>query len=178
MKREAILFFMENNIINIYFPKSKKELNEKIDTSLFFKYGEISNVEEFSNTIEKLIDNKKIISSIIKPDIIVLYNDITNSDLEYLYKIGLNPLNYNKIIFIKLSELIKDINKNEKIIYYDTNYYTIFKTKNKQSNIDNLEYEPLIIGNNQKDNLHFSKKDIIWQYFKTHFTNYKTYGIM
>lgn len=170
MKREAILFYMQNDKIYIYLSNVKKEIIEKLDTSLLFKYGEISNIKAFRNTIESIIDKNKLLGGILKPNIMVLYNDITNCDLKFLYEIGLEPFSYNKITFFALSELIKEISKNDNIIFFDKDYYTIFKNCKKIKNIDNLDFEPIIIGSNKENNLHYSGNDIIWNKFKTHFT--------
>ena len=80
MKREDILFYMQGGKINIYLVNSKKEIVKKVDTSPFFKFGNISNVEKFSDTIHSFIGELHI--GIMKPNLTVLYNDNTTSDIK------------------------------------------------------------------------------------------------
>ena len=161
---------MQNDKIYIKLSKCKNEIIEKVDTSLLFKYGEITDVKKFQSMIEDILNKERLLGGILKPDIIVLYNDVTNCDLKFLYEVGLEPFGYNKITFIELSKIVKQISKNNNIVFFDKNYFTIFKNNQKLENTEFLDFEPIIIGSNKEDNLHFSDNDLIWNYFKTHFT--------
>lgn len=170
MKREEVLFYLTTGKIQFYLVNSKKEIFVKLDTSLFFKFGEISDVNLCSDVISDIISKKKILNGILKPTITVLYNDNMYSDLKYLYKTALIPFNYNSIKFIGLNEIIKYIKDDKKVIVFDGDYYTYYKDGFKCKNIDNIDFEPILIGIKSEDNIHFSDQNLIWNTFKTHFT--------
>ena len=99
MKREEVLFYLSVDVIHIYLVHAQKEIIKEIDTSSFFKYGEISNVENCRKVIDDIIDDNLVITGFLKPLVIVLYNDITNCDLKELYKLVLYSFNYGVIKF-------------------------------------------------------------------------------
>ena len=165
MKREEILFYLSNGLVHLYFKNTKKEVIFDVDTSSFFKFGEISDVEKFQEEIEKIAE-KTFSGSILKPIVHVLYNDITYSDQKYLYKVGLSSFNYSNIKFYELSGLIRKIDKNKNILIFDKDYYTDIKNRCKLKNIDELENDPIIIGENDGKCTHFSDKNLIWNEFK------------
>ena len=170
MKRETILFSIMYNKIYIYLKNAKKEIINDIDVSFFFKCGEISDVEKFSNTIEEELNKKKILTGFLKPNICVLYNDITNSDLKYLYKVGLTPFNYEKIDFMPISNIIKMINDSDRVVWFDKNYYTIFKYGYKTKDKNNIDFAPIFIGKNNVKDTHYADNNIIWSTFISYFT--------
>lgn len=170
MKRETVLFYLTNGKIQIYLVNAKKEITVKTDTSLFFKFGEISDVSVCSDTIMDVINSKNILKGILKPSLKVLYNGNTNADLKYLYKSALLPFNYNSIDFIDLNEIIKFIKDDERVIVFDKDYYTFYKDGKKTSDIDYIDFEPILIGIKKSENIHFSDINIIWNTFKSHFT--------
>ena len=171
MKREEVLFYMTNDKIHVYLSNAKREIIEEVNTSTFFKYGEISDIEICREEISSFISRNNLIKGVLKPDLIVLYNDICNCDLEYLYKSVLAYFNYNEIKFLRLTNLVKNIKNYENIVIYDKDYYTIIGTKEKKKNLSDLDFLPIVIGEIDKDFLHFSDKNLIWNIFKTHFTN-------
>lgn len=172
MKREEVLFYLSSDKIHVYMINSKREIIEELDTSTFFKYGEISDVETCREVISDFVTRNNILKGILKPDVYVLYNDVCNCDLEYLFKSVLVYLNYNELKFLGLTTLIKIFKNYENIVIYDKDYYTIFATKEKVSILNNIDFIPILIGDTDTSNLHFSDKNIIWNSFKSHFTNH------
>lgn len=169
MKREEILVYISSEFIHLYLVNAKKEVIERFDNS-FFRYGEISDVEGLTIEINKAIGNHNIYTGLFKPMLHVLYNDVTNCDLKYLYKAVLSDFNYSDIRFYELSGLIHKINSDTRVVVYDKNYYTLVKKKCKVDNLDNIDFEPIVIGIDDKKNVHFSDKDIIWNQFKYYTT--------
>lgn len=165
MKRETILFYISFNKIHIYLKNLKKEIIENVDTFSFFQCDEIKDVMKFSEIIEKMLIKKNIKSDFLKPNIIVLYNDITNSDIKYLYQEALTAFNYNNIYFYSLSELINDFCKNKKIIYYDGVCFTNFYNKDKTSTLNLNEDDYYFIGKPYNNFKYFSNFDILWEKF-------------
>ena len=170
MKREVILLYMKNDAIYIYLVNAKKEIIKSIDTSFFFKFGEIFNVSLFNECITKLVYEERILSGILKPVIHVLYNDVTNCDLKYLYTIGLSAFNYEKITFYPLSKIIKTINDRDTIVLFDKDYYTDFLHEFKTNNQKSISLNALYIGKNSTENIHYADEFIIWKTFISHFT--------
>ena len=170
MKREIILFYMINDKIFIYLTKAKREIIKEFDTSSFFKCGEISNVKHLALTVNKIIDENKVLTRILKPNLIVLYNDITSCDLNYLYEKSLLPFNYEKIDFVPLSKIIKMINEDERIVFFDKNYYTVFKDNYKTLDKYKIDFKPIYIGKNNTRETHYSNNLIVWNTFISCFT--------
>jgi len=170
MKREEVLFYIANDKIYIYLVNAKKEVIESLDTSTFFKFGEISNVENCSDILGEFINKKNILNGLLKPIIYVLYNDVTNCDLTYLYKVGLQCLNYSDIKFIGMSDLLKKIKGFKKIVVYDKDYYTYLSKFYKTKNFDELGEDVIFIGYDRNKGMHFSDKNLLWNTFKSHFT--------
>lgn len=171
MKREEVLFYLSTRKVHIYLVNSKKEIIEELDTSTFFKYGEISDTLKFSEEINKIFTKNNILNGILKPNLYVLYNDVCNCDLEFLYREGLSFLSYATIKFIGITNLLKSFKEKERLVLYDKNYFTIIYDGKKLNKIESLDFDPIYIGYNEANNLHYSDKDLIWETFKSHFTN-------
>ena len=103
MKREEVLLYINSSKMYIYFEKKKKEVIKTIDTSSFFKYGEIYNEEKFIEILDNYFNEKFL----LKPNVTVLYNDICNSDIKYLYKEAMQAIGFNVIKFIGYNELFQ-----------------------------------------------------------------------
>lgn len=171
MKKEEVLFYIANGKFYVYLVHAKKEVIEKIDTSSFFKCGEISDVENCQNAIADFVDKKFVLTGFLKPDIKVLYNDTTFCDLKELYKISLLPFNYDDISFIGWNSILKRFHNRERLVVFDCDYYTILKDNIKVQNIDMLKFSPIIIGSKCRDYVHYADLDILWNTFKSRFTN-------
>lgn len=170
MIRQEVLFYISNGKIYFYITKNKKEIIEEVDTSLFFKFGEISDVEKCSDIINDIINKRKILNGILKPKVLVLYNDIANCDLKYLYKGALSPLNFSEIKFMAITDIIKRFKNYKKIILFDKDYYTFFYNRIKTFEIDDIETDYIFVGNGKENEKHFSDNDLIWNTFKSDFT--------
>ena len=156
--------------IYIYLKNSKKEIITNIEASFFFKCGEISDVDKFSKTLEGIIRNEKKLTGFFRPNVIVLYNDVTWCDLKYLYRASLTVLNYEKIEFMPISRIIKMINDSDRIVWFDKNYYTIFKYNFKTIDKNIIDFNPIYIGKNNVKDTHYANENIIWNSFISYFT--------
>lgn len=170
MKREVVLFYIECDKIYMYLLKSKKEIIKCINTSFFFNYGEICNVDEFSKVLEKMLHDEKILTGLFKPILYVLYNDVCNCDLKYLYKTSLLPFNYEKINFVSLSDIVKLINDDSKIVYFDKDYYTVFNGNFKTKDEKDIVFFPIYIGKYNTNSIHYFDNSIVWKTFISRFT--------
>lgn len=170
MKREEILLYINCGKVYIYKQYAKKEILLEIDTSSFFKWGEISDVDTGIEILEREISKNNIVSDILKPTLHVLYNDITNCDIKYLYRALLSVFNYNTINFYALSDLVKEIKFGKDAVLYDGESYTVFKEKIKLKDYSSLPLDYVIIGDHDKSNIHYADKDLVWNTFKSHFT--------
>lgn len=170
MKKEVILLYLTCEKIYVYLMRAKREVIICKDTSSFFKLGEISDVELCKKTLDKIITEEKILTGLFRPNLYVLYNDITNCDLMYLYNAALVCFNYEKISFIPLSDIIKMINIDSRVVLFDKNYYTIFKEKTKTRSADNINFKPIYIGKKQTNATHYSDDAIVWKTFISYFT--------
>lgn len=165
MKREKILFYLTSDIVHVYFVNTKREVIENTITSSFFKFGEISNVSNGSMVLEEINNKYNVNSGLLKPIMYVLYNDVNNSDQEYLYKVILESFNYDEIYFFKLSEFIKYICDKDNVVVFDKDYYTLIKSMEKHKNIGDIDYEPILIGKKSNKYKYYSDMDIIWHSF-------------
>ena len=170
MKREEILFYLAENKMYFFLLKLKKEVVKKVDTTSFFKFGEIYSVDECFNTINKIVSKFRIVNGIFKPIVHVLYNDVTNCDLEYLYANSLLSLNYSEIKFYKMTDLLKEFDNYNRIVFFNSGCYTFFAEKVKLKSLNKIGFNPIVIGDNDCEHIHFSDSDIIWNRFKSHFT--------
>lgn len=171
MKREEILFYMSEGTVSMYFIRSKLEKIIEVDTSLFFKFGEISDVEKCENMIAELLTKIKFNSSYLKPNLVVLYNDICYADLRYLYRCALRGFSYNTIRFVELSRIAKLLGENKNLVVFDKTYYTSIDRGEKFVNEENLGVNPIIIGKSKSGHIHYPDDKIVWKTFKSHFTN-------
>jgi len=174
MKREKILFFLEKDRINLYFVKSRKEKVIDVDTTLFFKFGEISDVEKCVEVLSEILSKIQFSSYYLKPDIIVLYDGVSYSDMKFLYKFALKEFGYNSLGFVTFKDVVKKITSLENAIVFNKDYY-ISEEKNKKYIDEKLiDFKPLIIGKNKTEHLHYSDENLLWKTFKTCFTNVKS----
>ena len=95
---------------------------------------------------------------------------MVSCDIIYLYKEILQDFNYKNIEFIKLSKLREKIKKYDRLHLYEDNYYTSFALNKKFKKIDELSFEPIIIGLNNTNYKHYSDKYFIWNVFLRYFT--------
>lgn len=175
MKREDILFYMSEGKINIYLVNEKKEQIIETDTSLFFKYGEISNEFLCENKITEILTKLKFGGSYLKPNVKVLYNDICYADAKFLYRSVFRGFSYNCIEFAKLSKVVRLINESKNLVVFDKNYYILVDRGEKCIVEERIDFEPIFIGKNDSLHIHYSDNDIIWNTFKSHFTNIDIY---
>lgn len=174
MKREEILLYISENKFHVYLNSSKEEKIIEKDTSLFFKYGEISNVHACERACTEILSKLNFRLLYLKPNITILYNDVCNADMKYLYKSSLRELNFNAVYFVPLTKLVKDGIKKSNVVVFDENYYTDIDRGEKFMEESCIESEPVYIGKKDNIHIHFSDKDIIWSTFKTYFTNLRT----
>ena len=173
MKKEKVLLYIISNKIYIYSLKKKKEIIKEVDTSLFFENGEIKEVKEFLRIIKTILSSQGLISSIVKADIDVLYNNVTSCDLKALYKLALSQLEFNNISFTTIESIINTLSEPTKIIYYDGLVYTSFSENKKSKNLDIYSKDTVIVGNTNNKYIYYSKKDLIWEIYKRSFTKDK-----
>lgn len=178
MKREEILFYITTDIIHIYLKNANKEYLEKIDTSLFFKLGEISDVDRCSEAITKLTSKMNFGLYYLKPNVYVLYNDVCSCDIKFLYRSSLQALGYNRLNFVPLTRLTSKIHEKKNLVVRDGNYYILIDRGEKRMSLESLDFDPIIIGEANDHHVHYADRDILWKTFKTYFTNKKSYDIM
>ncbi len=178
MKREEILFYLASDVVHVYLTKSKKEYIEQVDTSPFFKCGEISSVKQLREYIEKFASKLNFGLYYLKPELVVLYNDVCAGDVKYLYRHALSPFGYSKASFVPLSRLVKKIKDDEKVVVCDGNCYTLIDSRRKVESLKGLEFEPIVLGETSRKHIHHSDKEILWKTFKSCFTKGSRYGMM
>ena len=164
MKREEVLLYINTNKIYIYLTHKKKEIIKKINTSSFFKYGEIYNEQNFIEELDKEFNEKFL----LKPNITVLYNDICNSDIKFLYKEALTNIGFNKINFIGYNELFKSNKFYNRLIILDGDYYIFLKENMKRKDLSPITYKPVIIGTKENEYTHYADDNYIYNEFKKH----------
>lgn len=178
MKREDILLYLVDNKVYVYLTKRMHLEVEELDTSLFFEFGEIKNVHLCLETLNKLFSKLKLGTIRLKPNFIVLYNDVSHSDIKYLYRSVLQGIEFNSVSFAPLSEVVRMVHDSERVIFADKNYYTIFKDNVKTTSLEGLDFEPILIGEVSDEYLHYSEPDIIFDTFKSCFTKFISYDNM
>ncbi len=164
LKRETILFYMTNNKIYLYRSLLKKENIIDTDTSTFFSFGEIKDVEECQKCLRKILSKINLSTIYLKPNFIVLYNDVCNSDIKFLYKEVLKVFDYNKVKFISLSVVTSKITHDENLVIFDHDYYTLV-SKEKKLTREEFDFNPIMIGKSDNKYIHYSDIDIIWKKF-------------
>ena len=169
IKSNRILIYINDDFFHAYFLNNKKEIIEPLKTK-FVVEGEIKNVKEGKIFLEKLDRKKDLYSGLFKPSLIVLYNDITNSDVITLYKLLLEDFNYKSIDFISLSEFLKPMKDFDRLFLYDNGIYTSFSDRKKYKSLELIKFKPIIIGNDHTDFIHYSDKFLIWNNFILSFT--------
>lgn len=178
MRREEILVFLATDKLYLYSNRSKKEKIIDLDTSHFFRHGEISNVSECEKVItEKLLkmDNR---TTYLKPNYIILYNDVCWSDIKFLYRSVMRGVEYNSLKFVPITRVAKKINQSENLVIFDKNYYILVNRGERCMDITNVSFEPIMIGEANSLHVHYSDLDIVWRKFKTYFTNSEMYDNM
>ncbi len=178
MKREEILFYLSEGKLSLYFVNTKEEKIYDVDTSLFFKCGEISNVAKGESVLTEILSKIKFSHSYLKPNLIVLYNDICHADMKYLFRCVLRGFSYNAIKFVRLSSLVKMICKDKNVIVFDRNYYTLMDRGEKSMDDSKLGEKPIIIGKGKTSCIHYPEEDIIFRTLKSYFTNVDIYDNM
>lgn len=178
MKREDILLYLSTDKINIYLYKAKREYTFDVDTSLFFEWGEIKNVELCREALTEILTKIDFGHRYLKPHVYVLYNDICHCDLKFLYEYALEVLDYSKIDFVPLTKLVKVMKEDSNFVVFDKNYYTNLKRGEKSVSAKVIDKDSIIIGDNKTRHIHYAGEDVIFKTFKTYFTNQKSYGIM
>lgn len=161
---------MITNRVFIYSLNKKKEIVEEVDTSTFFRSSNIKDVKECSRCLQKIVKKYNLINGIIKADINILYNNITMCDIKELYRLALEPLDFNKITYTPIEELLNTLSEPEKIIYYDGEVYTSFYKKKKSSDIKDFSNDIVVVGNIDSEYMHYSSRDLIWEMYKRSFT--------
>ncbi len=175
MKREEILFYLSEGKLSLYFTGAQKEKTLDVDTSLFFQCGEISNVSKGENALTQLLAKIKFNHSYLKPDLVVLYNDVCRADMKHLYCSVLRGFSYNTIRFVRLSRIARSISKEKNVVVFDKNYYTLIDRGEKTKNDGDLGENPIIIGKCKTPHVHYPDEDIIWKTLKSCFTNVNIY---
>lgn len=165
LKRETILFYMANDKIYLYRILSGKEDIIELDTSGFFSFGEISDVRECQKRLTEIQAKMNFNTIYLKPNILVLYNDVSHSDLKFLYREVLKVFDYNEVRFVPVSAITKKIRNDENLVVFDKNYYTFIVRREKSMN-DDFDFEPIFIGKTDSKHIHYSDTDIIWKKFK------------
>lgn len=178
MKREDILFYMSEGKIHTFLVHSKREKVFDLDTSLFFKFGEISNVSMCEARVTEVLTKMKLGEFILKPNIIVLYNDICYSDTKFLYKVIFEEFGYNSIKFARLSRLAKLICNQDNVVVFDKNYYSLIDRGEKCTMEETIGFDPIIIGKRHSEHVHYPEEDIVWRTFISCFTNSDIYDNM
>lgn len=174
MKREEILLYICTNEIKIYLVGTGKESIIEKDTSLFFKMGEISNVLLGEKVLTEILTKLSFSLFYLKPNITILYNDVCNADIKYLYRSLFRELNFNLIYFVPLTKLVKDCIKKKNIVVFDGDYYTDVDRGEKFMSEKCIEFEPVFIGKKDNIHTHYSDDNIIWNTFKSYFTNLRS----
>ncbi len=164
-RRETVLFYMVNDKIYLYRTVARKENIIEVDTGLFFSFGEISDVEECQKCLTEIQTKMNFNAIYLKPNFIVLYNDVSHSDLKFLYKEVLKVFDYNEVKFVPISAVATKIRNDENLVVFDKNYYTLIVRREKCMT-DDFDFEPVFIGKKDREHIHYSDADIIWKKFK------------
>lgn len=172
MKREEILLYLSTNTIRLYLVNLGKENIIEKDTSLFFEFGEILDEKKCEKELTNIF--AKLSFNLLKPNITILYNDISHSDIKFLYRCSIREVNFNYIYFVSITNLVKKYVKKDNIVIFDKNYYTLIDQHEKTIHEEYINFEPIYIGKKDSKYSHYSDKDIIWNTFKTYFTKLRT----
>ncbi len=167
-KNKEILIYIDSNYTHIYFKNQNRTIIEKNNNII--KNSEIVNVEKTLKHLLEIDKKYNIYNGYLKPNLTVLYNDLVSCDIIYLYKEVLQDFNYKNIDFIKLSDLIKNIKNSDRILLYDNNCYISFSLCKTFNQLNNLPFEPIIIGSKDSKFKYYSDKFFIWNSFLRYFT--------
>lgn len=178
MKREEILFYLREGCITLYQVGNRREYIYKVDTSLFFKWGEISDVNVLQEIVGKLVTKLNLGLFYLKPNVVVLYNDVCMCDIKFLYKSALLPLGYNRVSFVPLSKVARMVKETDALVVSEGDCYTFIKDRYKQASLDGCGFEPIVIGKCEGDHIHFADEDIVFKTFKSCFTKRGKYDII
>jgi len=165
VKRETVMLYMVNDKIYLYRVLAKKENIIEVDTELFFSFGEISDVEACQKCLTEIQTKMNFNAIYLKPNFLVLYNDVSHSDLKFLYKEVLKVFDYNEVKFVPMSLVVTKIRNDENLVVFDKNYYTLIVRREKCMT-DDFDFEPVFIGKKDSEHIHYSDTDIIWKKFK------------
>ena len=169
MHREEVLLYINSTKLYLYRVNKDKDVIKKINTSSFFKFGEIYDEERFINALDKHINERFI----FKPNITILYNDICNYDIKFLYRYAFDMLGYNKVNFISYTDIFKTNIYDEKLIIYDKDIYIDLYNHNIIKNIKDIPKSKVLIGNLKDSYIHFADEDYIYNLFKKYVINSK-----
>ena len=164
MKREEVLLYISYNRLYLYRVRKKKEVIKKINTSSFFKYGEIYDEERLIECLDKYINE----NFLIKPNITILFNDICNYDIKFMYKYAFITLGYNKIKFISFTDIFKNNKNYNRLIICEKDRIIDLSNKRIINDIKEASFKPIIIGNNKGNFIHYADEDYIYNTFKSY----------
>lgn len=169
IKNNKILIYINDEYFHTYSINNKKEIIEPIKKK-FIVGGEVQNVNLGKKFLDKVDKKYNIYSGFFKPDLTVLYNDVTNCDIKVLYKTLLEDFNYKSINFVSLSDFLKSRKDFNRLFLYENNSYISFRYKKKYESLEEIDFQPIIIGNDNSDRIHYSDKFLIWNNFILGFT--------
>lgn len=162
MKREEVLLYINSSKLYLYRIRKKKEVIKKINTTSFFKYGDIYDENRFIDEMDKYINE----SFFIKPNITILYNDICNYDIRFLFRYAFDTLGFNKIRFISYNDIFKNNKNYNRLIIYEKNNIIDLSNKRKINDIKDISFKPIIIGNVKGNYVHYADENYIYNTFK------------
>ena len=159
--RKIFIFYFTKEYTFIYIKNSKKEIIDKVNNT-FMKYSEIIDYNRFIQYLNYLKNKYLILNTFLKPIIYVLYNDISFTDIKYIYSNAFKDTFYPySINFIKIS----DLNYNGKLVYYD-DCYTNLNKRTKFCSESFLSKKSILVGKVSNKHLHFSDKYYFWSKIK------------
>ena len=129
----------------------------------------LKDVKGCATFLNHIISTNNLLSGIIKEDVDVLYNNVSNCDIISLYKEALDFFDCKSITFTTIEDIISELKNNTKIVYYDGETYTSFSLKKKGNNIDEFPSDSILVGRDSEGK-HYSRKDIVWELYKSRFT--------
>lgn len=175
MRREEILIFLATDKLYIYSVSAKKEKIIDLDTSQFFRFGEISNLEKCEKMFSENLSKMDFKTFYLKPNFVILYNDVAYGDTKYLYRSLFRNIEFNSLAFVPLSRVARRINKSDNLVIFDKNYYTLVARGEKVKSEEDIMFEPILIGKSDTEHIHYSDTTILWKEFKTYFTKSQIY---
>lgn len=134
-----------DDYINLYNKNSHKLIVTK-PYKKTLKNGFIIDKEKFIEKFNMILENHKLKNNFFSENIIVVINNMYNSQSKFLIKEVMEDLNYKKVTFINESNFLK-INKN--VIYINCNYeYFYFLYTGFEGNIQCNLYKNDLVNKN------------------------------